>query len=111
MDRGGEETELRGQDETVGGKVKMSLERGGGEERGTGQKETTGGEMKVIRHQYMMRDTTVEEERRGAKACSGIRIKEERGIEEERQVLKEVGKERGVQIRRKKQRGGVLLQH
>lgn len=36
MDRGGEETELRGQHERAGGKVKMSLERGGGEERGTG---------------------------------------------------------------------------
>lgn len=105
MDGGVDETELRGRHERVGGKVKMSPERGGGEAR-----ETTGGEMKVIHHQCMKRDTMVEEERRGEnvkekRARSGIRIKEERGI------VKEVGKERGVQIKRKKLRGGALLQH
>lgn len=112
MDRGGDETERRGQHERVGGKVKMSPERGGGERRETGQTESTGGEMKVIHHQYMKRDTIVEERRgeyiKEKRACSGIRIEEERGIEEEGGILKEVGKERAVQIKRKTQRGGVL---
>lgn len=70
--------------------------------------------MKVIHHQDMTRDTMVEEERRGenikeTRACTGIRMKEERGIEAERGILKEVGKERGAQKKREKQRGGVFL--
>lgn len=105
MDRGEEKRGLSGQQE-----VKMSLERDGGDKRETKQRPTTGEEMKEIHHQYMKRDTMIEEERRGEnitekKTGSGIRM------EEERRILKEVGREREVWIERKKKRSGVLLQH
>lgn len=102
-DRGEEKRELSGQQE-----VKMSLDRDGGDERKTKKIPTTGEEMKDIHHQYMTRDTMIEEERRGEnimekKTGSGIRM------EEERRIVKEVGRERGVRI--KKKRSGALLQH
>lgn len=106
MDRGEEKRELSGQQE----EVKMSLERDGGDKRETKQRPTTGEEMKEIHHQYMKRDTMIEEERRGdniteKKTGSGMRM------EEERRILKEVGREREMRIKRKKKRSGVLLQH
>lgn len=100
MDRGEEKRELSGQQE-----VKMSLERDG-DMRETKQRPTTGEEMKDIHHQYMKRDTMIEEERgeniAEKKTGSGIRM------EEERELLKEVGREREVRIKRKKKRRGVL---
>lgn len=106
MDRGEERRELRGQRERAGEEVDMSLERDGGEERETRQRGTTGEEMKGIHHPYVKRDTMTEEERRGEKR-TGSEIR----IEEERTILIEVGRERGVQIKRKKKKGGVLLRH
>lgn len=104
MDRGEERRELRGQHERAGEEVALSLERDGGEERETRRRETTGEEMKEIHHPYVKRDTMTEEERRGEKR-TGSEIR----IEEERTILIEVGRERGVQIKKKK--GGVLLRH
>lgn len=103
MDRGEEKRELSGQQE-----VKMSLERDGGDKRETKQRPTTAEEIKEIHHQYMKRDTMKEEERRGEhitekKTGSGIRM------EEERRILK-VGREREVQIKRKKKKSVVLFQ-
>lgn len=106
MDRGGEETELNGQRERVGGRVKMCRERGGGEERETGRRGSTGGGMEGSNRQGVRRDTMAEEERRAEgikekRTCSGMRIKKERGIE--------AGKER-AQIKRETHRGRVLPQ-
>lgn len=101
MDRGEEKREPSGQQE-----VKISLERDG-DKRETKQRPTTGEEMKDNHHKYMKRDTMIEEERRGEnitekKTGSGIRM------EEERRLLKEVGREREVRIKRKKKKRGVL---
>lgn len=101
-----EKRELSGRQE----EVKMSLERDGGDKRETKQRPTIGEEMKEIHHQCMKRDAMIEEKRRGEnimekKTGSGIRM------EEERRILKEAGREREVQIKRKKKRSGVLLQH